>query len=82
LSRSKRAFPEINVLIPFYAARLASRRAARLSINPENLDNGKEDSYERLDPQVCFCEIPLMASPFRGLHAYTVLSGRAAKNLL
>ena len=26
----------------------------RLSINPENLRDGKEDSYERLRPQVRF----------------------------
>jgi hypothetical protein len=54
----------------------------RQSINPEIPDDGKEDSYERLDPQVCFCESPLAALPLTDLHAYTVLSGGAAKNLL
>jgi hypothetical protein len=53
----------------------------RLSINPANPDNGKEDSYERLDPQVCFCEISLMASPFVFNLSFSEFP-RVQKNLL
>ena len=61
----------------------AENTETRAPLYPQGVcDIRKALKRQRLSKGAHTCEIPLAASPLRGLHAYTVLSGIAAKNLL